>query len=82
MSAALHGQHTVWHRAKVALLSHFASRLRYRLQEERCAGQAALQAAFRREEALAQQLRNSEQVCSLRCTGPGLCEVIKEPIKQ
>lgn len=62
ISAELRGQHSVWHRAKVALLSHFAGCLRRSLEEERRARQAGLQAAQRREEALTQQLRTSEQV--------------------
>lgn len=65
LSAALRAQHSVWHKAKVALLAHLAGRLRQQLQEERRAGGAALQAARGREASLAQQLRKTEQDSNL-----------------
>ena len=67
ISAALRGQRSVWHRAQVALLSHFARHLRRQLAQERAAHATALQAALRREEALAQRFRESEKVPSSLC---------------
>jgi hypothetical protein len=60
--AALKAQHSVWQRVKVALLSHFAARLRAQLAEERATAAAAAMEAEQREVTLQRSLQGVQKV--------------------
>ena len=66
--AALQAQLSVWQRVKVALLSHFAGRLRAQLAEERARATAAAKEAEQRAVTLQCRLQDVQKVSLTRCT--------------
>ena len=71
---ALKAQHTVWQRVKVALLSHFAGRLRMQLAAERASAAAAAAGAQQREDALGRHLQDVQKVpLKMPCRMPDVC---------